>query len=506
MKQWVLMLAVLLIGILPTFAQDERAPYFEESACIFAELEGVICGYLTVLEARSDPDSAKIYLAVAIIGARNGDPLPDPVIYLDGGPGSGAIFAIEDFLTHPLAENRDLILLDQRGTGFSEPSLNCYEVEGAENADATTQCYERLLKDGINLNAYTSSDNAADVADLRVALGYEKVNLYGVSYGTRLALSVMRDHPEGIRSTFLDSVFPPEVNAIGSGSLDTVRAFTYMFNACANDLECNAAYPDLEANFYAMIEDFNLSPPTFLYDEGEAEADYELRGDAVLEGLHKALYSTEAIPMIPYGINLMMNANDDADYADAYDILRGLWTPEAWKNGDSQDTDSVMDSAEVKTYLDRIGDITDSEGMYSSVTCAEEVPFEDLNIAYAAIDRMPIVLQDYLFQSIESAVLDCELWPVDAADRIEAERVVSDIPTLLISGGFDPVTPPDNGDSALEGLSKGQHLVFANGGHGISGSPGCAANIARAFVDDPDAPLDTDCMDTEAFVDWYIEE
>ncbi|MEQ8673889.1 MAG: alpha/beta hydrolase [Aggregatilineales bacterium] len=508
MKRWgLIILAVLLLGIVPTFAQDDELPIFEEDDCIFPELDGVTCGYLIVPEDRADPDSPEIYLAVAIIGARNGTPLPDPVIYLEGGPGGAAIFAVEDFMTHPLAQNRDLILIDQRGTGFSEPSLNCYEMEEGESEDPTTDCYERLLEEGINLSAYTSADNAADIADLRVALGYDEVNLYGISYGTRLALSVMRDHPEGIRSVVIDSVYPPEVNSITTGPEDTVRAFTYLFDACAADADCNAAYPNLEADFYAMIEDFNLNPPTFVYDDGEGESDVELYGDDILEVMFQTLYVTDSIPMLPYGITLMLNAADDFDYSGAYEILSGFWTPVSWIAGESEGSESVFtDSDAVNQILDELGDITDNEGMYNSVTCAEETPFEDFDSAYASVENAPAAIQEYLYQSIDTAALDCDIWQVDPSAGIEAERVVSDIPTLVISGGFDPVTPPSYGDSAAQGLSNSLHLVFANGGHGISGSPGCAANIVHAFVDDPSAPIDDSCRGAEALVEWYIED
>lgn len=507
MKRWgLVLLTVFLLGIVPTFAQDDELPYFEEYDCIFGEIDGVTCGYLVVPEDRSDPNSPEIYLAVAIISARNGNPLPDPVIYLEGGPGGGALFAVEDFMTLPLAENRDLILFDQRGNGFSEPSLNCYEMEENESDDPSTDCYNRLLDEGINLSAYNSMENAADVADLRVALGYDEVNLYGISYGTRLALSVMRDHPEGIRSVVIDSVYPPEVNSTTTGPQDTVRAFHYLFDACAADAACNAAYPDLENNFYAMIEDFNVNPPTFVYDDGEEETEVELLGDDVLELMFQTLYVTEAIPMLPYGITLMMNAQDDTDFSDAYAIISGVWTPETWIAGEVTGGDSVVyDSEGVNEYIEEYGDISDSEGTYNAVTCAEETPFEDFDSAYAAVEDAPAAIQEYLYQSIDSAQLECEIWQVDPSDNIESQRVVSAIPTLLIAGGFDPVTPESYAESALQGLSNGELLVFANGGHGISGSPGCAANIVRDFVDNPSTSTDDPCRQTEALVDWYIE-
>ena len=169
------------------------------------------CGYLTVPENRSDPNSATIDLAVAIVRVDN--PASDPIIYLAGGPGSSAI---DEFVSAPeswdinqFLYGSDLILLDQRGTGYSYPTLNCWEMEqAAENSisdyDAAVACHDRLVSDGIDLTAYNSAESAADVEDLRIALGYDTWNLFGISYGTRLALEVMRDYPDGIRSVIID--------------------------------------------------------------------------------------------------------------------------------------------------------------------------------------------------------------------------------------------------------------------------------------------------------------
>ena len=506
MQKWLWILFMLTAIIGPSLAQTDELPYFEEVDCIFGEIEDVICGYLAVPESRADTDSPEIYLAVAIISARNGDPEPDPVIYLEGGPGGAALLAVENFLAHPLRENRELILFDQRGTGFSEPSLNCIEVELGEGDDPSAACYARLVDEGINLSAYNSAESAADISDLAFALGYDQVNLYGISYGTRLALTTMRDFPDVIRAVVIDSVFPPEVNADEQGPADLIGAFDYFFSACAEDAACSAAYPTLEEDFYAMIEAFNLEPPTFEYDAGDGPEPFELLGDDLLNSMFQTLYITEAIPLLPYGITLLANAQDDADFSDGYDILNGFWTVEAWINGENEGGESgIIESDGVLAYIDELGDISDSEGMYNAVTCVEEFPFQDFDAGYDLLAGAHPAIQGWLASHLDSTQIECEVWAVDFADSIEAERVLSDIPTLLISGGFDPVTPPSYGDSALEGLSNGQHIVFANGGHGISGSPGCAADLAAAFIDAPDAPLDTACVEAAAQGGWDRE-
>ena len=190
---------------------------------------GVECGYLTVPQNRADPDGRKIRLVVATRKSTSPNPKPDPVVYLAGGPGGTAL--VHGFDNWQL--DRDLILLGERGTIKDDPFLSCPEVDqfladavgiGAEDpvydeksAAALRTCRDRLTKQGINLAAYNTTENAADVADLRIAMGIDQWNIYALSYGTDLALQTLRDHPEGIRSVVLDSVLPPQANLMESG-------------------------------------------------------------------------------------------------------------------------------------------------------------------------------------------------------------------------------------------------------------------------------------------------
>ncbi len=503
------LLAVIVLALLSanlTLNAQSYTPTFEPAACPFPTPADVSCGTLIVPEDRANPGGQQLKLAVAIIAAQNGSPLPDPIIYLEGGPGGSAFFALEDYLRHPLRQNRDLILLDQRGTGFSQPSLNCWEMEeDGGSVDALAACYTRLTQsEGLNLDHYDSAANAADVNDLRIALGYQQVNLWGISYGTRLALTVMRDHPEGLRAVVIDSVFPPEVDDAAETVRNTTEAFDAFFAACAADPQCSSAYPTLEADFYAMIDAYNFNPPVFEYDDGEEIFDLELYGDSILDVLFSTLYNSSTYGMLPYGILLLSDPLDDFDYMDGYDILSGFWTVADWERGETGGFgDSVYESDMVLNYLDEYGDISDSEGMYHAVECAEEVPFNNLDAAYAAADAAPDVLSEWLAITVEQPFFDCERFPVAANDAIESQRVQSNLPVLLISGGLDPVTPPRYADSALLGLTNGQHVVFPLGGHGESGSVGCGANIARAFFDNPGAPPNTACIPRT--IDWYLE-
>ncbi|NIV33457.1 MAG: alpha/beta fold hydrolase, partial [Anaerolineae bacterium] len=266
---------------------------FEDAACPFDLPEGqeegetVECGYLVVPEDRSNPEGRKLRLAVAIFHHPDGDPEPDPVIYLEGGPGGSALefvdLGFEDQSAPVFAANRDLILFDQRGVGLSEPALDCpgltelgielldNEIDGRvltyrEMDDLhleTALACEEDLHEIADLTAYNTIASAADVDDLRRALGYDQVNLWGISYGTRLALGIMRDYPDGVRSVVIDSVFPPDVESEVEAPANMDRALDLLLDSCAADEGCDSAYPDLRGVLFGMVDRLNEEPAAF---------------------------------------------------------------------------------------------------------------------------------------------------------------------------------------------------------------------------------------------------
>src|SRR5437764_3595277 len=273
----------------PVAGTQPATPRFERTACHFKLGAGIVlgrdvrCGFVVVPEDRSVPQGRTIRLAVAIFPSPHPHPAPDPFVFLQGGPGGALISDLAPQITKKnrttdYPADRALVLLDQRGTGLSQPSLACKETTALDyrtlgqhlsrqrqadlQVQAAQQCRARLVAAGINLNAYTTPADAADVAALRGALGYRALNLYGVSYGTRLALTVMRTHPQGIRSVILDSVEPPGVNAITSPLASTTRAFAVLFNSCAADTACAAAFPGLRQTFYRVVQRLNAAPAT----------------------------------------------------------------------------------------------------------------------------------------------------------------------------------------------------------------------------------------------------
>jgi len=259
--------------------KQQTLPYFEPADCMFSVPgENSRCGWVHVPEDRNNPDSPEIKLAVKIFKSTSPDPKPDPIIFLQGGPGNPSLMmaAAGDFdrMVAPYLAERDYILLDQRGNGFSTPGINCTETMSwmdksdtfytaddfkAEGIESMARCRERLMAQGIRIESYNSNENAADVDAVRQTLGIEKWNLVGVSYGSRLALTVMRNHPEHVRSVVIGSVSPPMAK-YHWGIADAERLFRNLFDRCEADPGCNEAYPDLEAVFFKGIEKYNANP------------------------------------------------------------------------------------------------------------------------------------------------------------------------------------------------------------------------------------------------------
>jgi pimeloyl-ACP methyl ester carboxylesterase len=467
----------------------ETIPVFEEAECAFEIPEGFQprCGYLIVPEDRSQPDGRTIRLHVAIFKSTNANPARDPVIHLIGGPGGSALNNAKWILMGggtEILEQRGYILFDQRGTQYSDPYLYCLpydeylwdaheqNISLAEyNAGALPilgACLEDWRRQGINIAAYNSAESAADVNDLRLALGYEQVNLYGISYGTRLALNIMRDYPEGIRSVIIDSVFPPQANLDLDIAANAFRSLQEVFQACAVSDACVGKYGDIDTKFYKVVERLEATPVQLEVYGPYREKPYVvyLDGDLFIDTIFVALYSMASIADIPRFIQ--------AAYEESYTEL-------------SEPVGGAIGSPL-------------STGLFWSTTCGEEVPFEIGTQETPESAAVPSVLREHF---TEQYTLDvCALWNVPPATSIENEAVISDIPTLLFSGQYDPVTPPRWAQLASETLSFHAFYEFPNQSHGVMRSNPCALQMGLAFLADPLHAPDSSCMNELVSVEF----
>jgi pimeloyl-ACP methyl ester carboxylesterase len=482
---WVMMLvAGLVFGMEPHtgLAQDslDYEPRFEPTDCRFDVPEGYSpeCGDLIVPEDRSDLDGAWIRLHVAIFRSQSANPKPDPVIYLAGGGGHNHLSTVGHYLGESgdaiLAE-RDYIHYNQRGADLNDPAVDCpghadflWSLAGenlsqsehnAREIEFFLACRADLLAQGINLDMYNSVANAADARDLRIALGYAEANYFGTSYGTRLGLTLLREYPEGVRSMILDSVYPPQVDYYSEYTPNITRSFEMVFAACAADSVCSSRYPDIDATFYALIDQLNETPVQRNID-GHSVL---ITGNTFVEAMELMLYSPNAIGALPWMIDI---------------TNKGTWEP----------VESLVASIFGSVPVDI------NWAMFYSMQCHEEVPFESRETASALAVAAPPQIATYAVGRWTQFAFDfCDQWGVTPAGAIENEPVVSDVPVLVLAGGFDPATPPAWSQSAAEALTNSFYVEFPNLSHGVMRSDPCGLAIGLAFLDDPTTPPDTAC-------------
>ncbi len=463
----------------------EPAVSFESAPCSFDVPEGapVECGFVVVPEDHNDPEGPTIRLATAILRDESEGHQPDPVILLAGGPGERVVansLALEPTLA-PLHPNRDLIIFDQRGVGLSEPALECpafvpvmLDALNEEDADVVAEsvfdgfmaCRDHLIDEGIDLSVYTTAQNAADVNAIRIALGYDQINLYGGSYGSLLAQATMRDYPDNLRSVAFNSTLPLEKSLFVDATTTFAHAILRLLDACEADEACSTAYPDLQAVLFEVIDRLNIEPiPITVVNPADGQTyDALLTGDAVRGNLVTFLYISQIIPVLPQAI---------------YDVYNG-------------DLDLMTQLSSTRLgLLDLM-----SRGMMISVMCNADlvgkVPEDLLNITV----ELPIQLvstEDPEITIEYGPFGICENWPVPVAEPTAKEPLISDIPTLVLEGEFDPVTPPEYGELVVGYLSNGYYFEFPGLGHDVL-SNSCARELAGAFISDPTQAPDATCI------------
>lgn len=480
----VIVFASSLFGASTSHAAPQAQTWVDAS-CPFTIPRGlkVRCGWFYVPEDRAKANSPLIRLSVAIVPART-KPVAEPLLYLSGGPGSGALLSTVSFANGwaSFVGNRDFVVVDQRGTGFSLPSLACPETETVDREllsrpitreekvrnemDGMVRCRERLVAEGIDLSAYTSAQSASDLADLRQALGYPSWSVFGISYGTRLALTLMRDHPEGLRSVILDSAYPPQVNLHTDMPANTHQVFQTLFASCAASRNCARAYPNLESTFYKLVAQLDQKPITVQVTDpaSKQRVPMVVDGSGMIALLYRNLYSTSELPNLPKMISDTSKGN--------YGELIRLQAKRLIRNSNF------------------------SHGMYFSVQCNEEIAFASPESVNETRRAYPLLERYFegIFENTELIFEFCHKWGVRAVDPRENEPVVSDIPTLILAGAFDPITPPAWAEATGGNISPSYVYTFANSGHAAISSSACPASIVKSFLANPNKYPQAQCV------------
>ncbi len=494
------LLALAILFGLSVTTQGARAdrpatvPRFERATC--SKIEGVEwlanadCGYLVVPEDRSRPNGRTIRLMVARHRAQSSGKRPDPVLYLEGGPGDIAPLEINQIIKANFIRDRDIWVVSQRGTWSSQPALICaatnnfarellglrFYSEATKRAHllATKACRDELTATGANLSAYNSTESVADLVDLRKVLGITEWNVYGNSFGTYTAQTLMREHPEGIRSVVLDSVLPTSYS-IPVNWWNARSAFDNLFNACAAQPACNAAHPHLEQTFTKLVNKLEAKPltPTISDPNTGKNIKVMLDGGALVDWLRNQTYGIPTLQAAPDTIGGLAAGRTDSIAAVARD--RASRAPPYHPGAPA------------------LGD-----GLAVGTTCREDqlgTPQELAAAGQRAFPGYPASVQREGIGGWAYVQEDCrEVWKLPLAPKSMHEPVASNIPTLLLSGTFDTLTSLAGAKAAAARLSRATIVSIPGVGHTVSPWSACAQKVVLSFYADPKVVPNTSCV------------
>lgn len=430
------------------------------------------CAPFQVPEDRANPQGRKIALRLAVVRSSAQVPADDMLAFIAGGPGQSATESYPAIAAAmaPLLAHRNLLLLDQRGTGGSHP-LSCRDDEpgvpgGAEEAhgfDAeavrreTRHCLDQLSQDA-DVRFYTTTDAVADLEDVRRALGSPKLDVVGVSYGTRVAQQYAMRHPDGLRTMVLDGV-APNVLVLGEDfAVNLDAALKAQFARCEADDACRARFSDPYQTLFQLRDALRANPHTVSFRDPQNYASVKrvLSEHSLATVVRMFAYSPETAALLPLSI-------DAAARGDVGPLL-----------------------GQAKLLTGDLGDTMDG-GMQYSVICTE-----DADLLQPRPQDKDTILGDTTIEAFRAA---CGVWPHGQRPADFHQPLKSDVPTLLMSGEFDPVTPPRYGDEVLKGLPNGRHLVLKGQGHNVI-ARGCMPRLLDRFIDDADAKsLDVSCLE-----------
>jgi pimeloyl-ACP methyl ester carboxylesterase len=479
-------LGLLAAPVLTAGAQELPRPRLEPHKCWFKVPRGATaqCHLLSVPENRRAPDGRTVKLPVAILKSTGPQKQPDPVVYLSGGPGEAPLAAepgvdpLKDGdwwnATVSIRRSRDFIFIGQRGAQLSRPALQCDHVAGAktllsrlgsrldtveDERRAMIRCRAELERKGIDVAQYTTPAMADDVADLARALDAPRINLYGVSYGTRWALELMRRHPGLVRAAVLDSLYPPHINGDQDEADSVRRVFDRLFLDCAEDAWCGRRYPQLGADLAGLVARLDRTPAKLRLKLSGGRTTATIDGTkAMLTLLHVMRLGGDDLGRLPTTIARAARG----DYGPLKVFAEDLESSEG----------GIID-----TPIERMA------GLYYSIECRETTAFVDR----PARDRA--IMQAGIYGLVARANTGpslCPVWRVPAADAAEKQPVRSAVPVLLLSGAYDWLTPSAWADATRPFLARSRHVEFRALGHAVTANDDCAEVLLGQFVDAPD--------------------
>ena len=427
---------------------------------------------------RTDPSDETLALFVARLKSTAIEPAKDAFTIVNGGPGGSSIDLLVDMagVVGAFTRERDVIVIDQRGTGRSAP-LTCEaitdraeEYTEEQTLEATKDCLDNLTHDP---RFFTTSVGVEDLEALREALGYEQLSLYGISYGTRVVQQYVRRYPVTSRVAVIDGVVPPQ-QALGPRiAIHSQDALDQALARCVEEESCNTAFPNLAAELGALRASLEESPVplSIPHPVTGKQTEIELTYPHVMMWLRFSLYATETTALIPLTIH---EAAVSQNYIPiASNALRMLHN--------------------ITTAL--------NYGMHNAVICTEDAPFYDeQSVDYDAMDATYIGGE--MLGSLKSI---CEVWPAGYIHEDIKQPLISDTPTLVLSGELDPITPPAWGDMSMQGLSQAKHIIAPGQGHGTL-ARGCIPKMVLEFVEKTNVTeVDDSCVKHLGAYPFFID-
>lgn len=457
-------------------------PRFEPAPCAFLDVaaewasqQRIDCGWLHVHESRGKNDSRTLTLWVAIARADVPESDDAPFLYLNGGPGYATVDYFFPYFpqskTLPaLRKTRDLVFLDQRGTGRSQPvfcpalkrdleALNQQAPAPREAMQRTVaayaDCRPKMLADGFDFAAYNSTATVEDAEDLRRALGVRQWNLYGISYGTLVGLEYMRRHPESVRAAILDSPYPPNSPHGAEQITSTALAFQALQRSCNRDAACHARFPDMLGRLQEARKRLDAAP-LVLADGGR------ITGSRLLSSIWTMLVQSSLVRWVPLAIEHAANG-DTATIRRIVDLYGGTGS---------------------------FGDY--SFGLAQTVNCFEIGVGDTTPAVRAAMQRYPYLAEADVLP--EANARQCAAWQSERASPAFFAAVHSDVPSLLYGGEFDPATPYDDAVLASRHLRNSTLVQVRGASHAGMGLDDCTRGIAHAFLQSPQQKPDLACL------------
>ncbi len=425
------------------------------------------CGFVEVPEDYAAPAGKTIRIFVLRLRSSAKKPALTPLLAIDGGPGSGAsdtlLFGSKKFLDK-IRLQRDVFLVDQRGTGKSN-ALRCPELpDGMDRSDPETiaaiaeSCLESFTSDP---RLYTTSVAVRDYDRVRQALGLDQWDIYGISYGTRVALHYTRRFPDAVHTLVLDGVIHPELNLGIDVALESERALQQMLTRCRNSEDCVKAYPELEQGIEKLLTTLKpgITRTVENFSTGREET-FTLTRQQLVGLIRLSLYSPVSATILPL---VLHEAYANANFGPL--VRRAIQMERA--------TEAI------------------SAGMHASVVCTEDVAFTRTEqVDYAALERS--YMGKEFFETLRRL---CQSWPDGVRDEDLKQPLRSSTPTLLLSGSSDPITPPAYAEQVAAHLDEHQHIVVKDFGHGVA-TVGCMPTLIGRFLEKPEElPLDLACLD-----------